>query len=321
MISSEATELARKFGYLPEIIHRYIQIWGFDETKDMLEAYEKPPKPTIRVNTLKINANELFERLKKKGFVLLQSNLCTDGFIIEKTPFSLGSTTEYLSGYYFIQSMASWIPTLALNPKPGETIIDFAAAPGGKATHIAQIMNNKGILFCLDNSRERIKALRSNLARCAVVNSIIIRMDSRLFPKYKLKADKIMLDAPCSGEGLMAIDKTRRTSKTIDDILRMSQLQRELLGAALKSLKKNGMVIYSTCSTAPEENEEVIDWALTNYPIKIVEVKGENFSKGLTSAFNRNFQNDLTKACRLYPHKNGTEGFFVCKIELKEEIQ
>ena len=259
--------------------------------------------------------------MEKKGFVLTKSNWYENGFFIEKAPFPLGATTEYLAGYYFIQSAASWIPSLILNPKPGDLVVDLAAAPGGKASHLAQLMNNEGTLFCIDLSRDRIKSLRSNLARCGVRNNICIRMNAIDFPKYNLKADKVLLDAPCTGEGLMATDISRRTSKGEDDIKRLAKLQKDLVQAGIKSLKKDGIMVYSTCSTAPEENEEVINWALDNFPVRMLEIPFKEFSSGFTKAFDKTYDSELIKSKRLYPHKDGTEGFFVCKIVLQEEVE
>lgn len=318
--SQKAKILATKFGYIPETIERFISLFGLQETEKMLIAYEKHPKASIRTNTLKITPSKLKERLIWKGFALEESEWDSIGFIVKKQPFSLGSTTEHLSGMYFIQSQASWLPVIALDPKPEEIIVDLAAAPGGKATHIAQKMKNKGVLFCIDISRERMRSLRSNLSRCGVINNITIRMDGTELHKLGLKVDKILLDAPCSGEGLMAIDKKRRTARSLEDIKRMAKLQKELLSEAILSLKEKGTLVYSTCSTAPEENEEIIDWAIKEYPVKIEDLSFENTSPGLVTAFNKEFDQNLKKTVRLFPHKNGTEGFFVAKLSLKEEV-
>ncbi len=320
MVSEKSKFLAEKFGYLPETIERFLQLFGLEETKNLLQAYEIKPKTAIRINELKINPLELIERMEKKGFVLTKSNWYENGFFIEKTPFPLGATTEYLAGYYFIQSAASWIPSLILNPEPGELVIDLTSAPGGKASHLAQLMKNEGTLFCIDISRERIKSLRSNLARCGVTNNICIRMNATEFPKYNLKADKVLLDAPCTGEGLMATDISRRTSKGQEEINRLAQLQKELVQAGIKTLKKEGILVYSTCSTAPEENEEVINWTLDNFPVRLLEIPFKEFSSGFTKAFDKTFDSELIKSKRLYPHKDGTEGFFVCKLVLLEEV-
>jgi len=320
MVSEKSKALADEFGYLPETIERFLQLLGFEETKEMLQAYEIEPRTAIRINELRIKPTQLINKLEEKGIILTKSKWYENGYFVEKTSLPIGATTEYLAGYYFIQSAASWIPSLVLAPKAGEVIVDLAAAPGGKASHLAQLMKNKGTLFCLDISRERIKALRSNLARCGVTNNICIRMNAIEFPKYKLKADRILLDAPCTGEGLMATDFSRRTSKNKEDIDRLSLLQKELLQAGINSLKKGGILVYSTCSTAPEENEEVIHWALDNFPIQLQKIPFEEFSSGFTAALGKEYSTELRKTKRLYPHKDGTEGFFVAKLSLEEEI-
>ncbi len=314
MVSIEAEKLAKKYGYLKSTIERFISSFGLTETEEMLEAYKHKPPTTIRVNTLKISVQELFEKLTNKGFKLIPCEWYANGFVVSNEPFSLGGTIEYLSGYYFIQSKASWLPVLLLDPKPDEIVIDMAAAPGGKATHIAQLMNNTGTLFCLDISRERIKSLRSNLGRCGIKNVICKRMDARDISDLDLKADKILLDTPCSGEGLMAIDKSRRTARNEEDIARMVELQKQLFEAALKVLKKDGIIVYSTCSTAPEENEEIIDEMLKQHNLVVEKTELGNFSSGLISVQNKTYNTDLLKAIRLYPHIHKTEGFFACKL-------
>lgn len=320
MSSEKAKQLAEKYGYLSEAIERFLRLYGLDFTTQMLEGYEQPPKMTIRINTLRKTKGEIIKRLAHKGIILKETEEYDLGFYVEKSPFPIGATTEYLSGYYFIQSKASWIPVLLLNPQPNEVIIDLAAAPGGKATHIAQLQKNAGILFCIDISNKRMRSLRSNLARCGVENVINIRTDGRKISSLDIKVDKILLDAPCSGEGLMAIDKKRRMSKSVEDIERLAKLQKELLQSAIKSLKVGGSIVYSTCSTAPEENEEVIDWALNRFPLKIQKIESNKYMPGLTEAFGRHYKKELANAIRLYPHLHGTEGFFVAKLTLEEII-
>ncbi|MHA1503877.1 MAG: NOL1/NOP2/sun family putative RNA methylase [Candidatus Heimdallarchaeota archaeon] len=316
----EQKQLAERFGYLEETIERFVKLFGIEETKEMLRAYQKSPQPTIRVNTLKISPFELKKRLELKGFSLTQSQWYKEGFHVKFEPISLGATTEYLSGFYFIQSAASWLPALLLDPQPNQFIIDIAAAPGGKTTHIAQLMNNTGVLLCYDVSRDRMKSLRSNLNRCGVMNAICIRSDARKLRRLQLKADKILLDAPCTGEGLMAVDPSRKTSKNKEDILRLQKLQKVLIEIGISSLRKGGELVYSTCSTAPEENEDVIQGALDKFPIKIMEHEFKEFPPGLTKAFGKEYSPEMRNAIRLYPHKNNTEGFFVCKLMLEEEL-
>ena len=181
------------------MIERYFQFLGEDQTKQLLEANEKPLTPSIRVNTLKIDKDTLKNRLESKGFKLESIDWIHYGLKIKKSPLNLGSTHEYLQGFYYIQSVAPMLPAFILDPNPSDIVIDMCAAPGGKATHMAQIMNNEGNLILIERNRNRIPALEINLRRLGVSNSIIINEDAVNLSKMNLKADKILLDAPCTG--------------------------------------------------------------------------------------------------------------------------
>ncbi|GAF85174.1 unnamed protein product, partial [marine sediment metagenome] len=233
--SKSIQKLAEQFGYLPYMIERYFQFLGEDQTKQLLEANEKPLTPSIRVNTLKIDKETLRNRLESKGIKLESIDWINYGFKIRNSPINLGSTHEYLQGFYYLQSVAPMLPSLILNPKPNEVVIDMCAAPGGKATHLAQIMNNEGNLILIERNRNRIPALEINLRRLGVSNSIVINEDAVNLSKMNLKVDKILLDAPCTGEGLIRQDSSRKRSKTMKDINKLSRIQRKLLKTGLNS--------------------------------------------------------------------------------------
>ncbi len=186
--------IAKKYGYLPYMIERYIKFLGKEETLKLLEANEKPLIPTIRINTLKIKIDDLLNRLQKKGFVLEPLSWIPYGFKIIKSPMNLGSLHEFLQGYYYLQSFSSMVPCHVLYPKPGETVIDMCAAPGSKSTQIAQLMENKGKLILIEKNVNRIPVLKINLSRLGVYNSIVINQDAIDLPKMDIRADKILLD-------------------------------------------------------------------------------------------------------------------------------
>ncbi|MFX1354208.1 MAG: hypothetical protein ACFFGP_09630, partial [Promethearchaeota archaeon] len=197
------------------MIKRYIKILGFEDTLKLLEANEKPLNPTIRSNTLKITPEKLKEKLVKKDFNLKTIEWVPYGFEVLEAKLNIGSTHEYLQGYYYLQNKASMLPPLVLDPKPNETVIDMCAAPGSKSTHLAQIMNNQGTLILIEKNIKRIASLEMNLRRMGVTNSIILNRDAINLQEFNIKADKILLDAPCTGEGLVREDPSRKTSKTI----------------------------------------------------------------------------------------------------------
>ncbi|CAB3288142.1 tRNA (cytosine(48)-C(5))-methyltransferase [Methanocaldococcus lauensis] len=215
----------------------------------------------IRVNTLKINPKILKKRLEEKN-VILEETFLHYAFKVIKSPFSIGCTPEYLFGYYIPQSISSMIPPIVLNPEKNSFVLDMCAAPGGKTTHLAQLMENSGTIVAVDISKSRIKALKSNINRMGILDTIIINKDMRIFKDYLLKNnilfDKILLDAPCTGN--IVKDKNRKVSK--EDIKYCSLRQKELLNIGIDLLKEGGILVYSTCSAEEEENEEVIRYIL-----------------------------------------------------------
>jgi len=298
------------------MIERYFQFLGEDQTKKLLDANEKPLTPSIRVNTLKIDKDTLKNRLESKGIKLESIDWIHNGFKIRNSPLNLGSTHEYLQGFYYIQSVAPMLPALILNPNPSDIVIDMCAAPGGKATHLAQIMNNEGNLILIERNKRRIPALEINLRRMGVSNTIIINEDAVNLSKMNLKADKILLDAPCTGEGLIRQDSSRKRSKTMKDIDKLSTIQRKLLKTGLNSLNPGGQLLYSTCSIAPEENEVVIDDVLkNNSEFAIVKIPSKYGVDGIIDVYNKTLREDIKYSQRLYPHLHDTIGFFISLIE------
>ncbi|MFX1375272.1 MAG: RsmB/NOP family class I SAM-dependent RNA methyltransferase [Promethearchaeota archaeon] len=311
-----AQKLAQEYSYLPYMIERYLQFLGIDGTIDLLEANEKPLIPSIRVNTLKITTSELKERLEQKGFELLPIDWISHGFEVLRERYNLGSTHEYLQGYYYPQNIASMLPSIILNPRTSDVVIDMCAAPGSKATHLAQLMINEGTLILIDRNKARIPALEMNLRRMGIINSIVINMDAINLPKLNITVNKILLDAPCTGEGLIRKDPNRKKSRKIRDIDKLTSIQKKLLKAGLSALKTGGELLYSTCSIAPEENELVVNEVLneeTNFKISIIpHAYGVS---GLTEVFGANLREDLEFSQRLYPHLHNTIGFFLCLIK------
>ncbi|MFX0042571.1 MAG: RsmB/NOP family class I SAM-dependent RNA methyltransferase [Candidatus Hodarchaeota archaeon] len=308
--------MAKEYGYLPYMINRYIDFLGLNDTLKLLKANEKPLTPSIRVNTLKIQPEELKNRLEYKGLVLRNIQWISYGFKVLKGTYNLGSLHEYLQGYFYLQNVASMLPAIILDPKPDETVIDMCAAPGGKATHIAQIMNNKGNLLLIERNSKRIPALEINLRRLGIINSIVINLDAIELNKLDVKPDKILLDAPCTGEGLIREDPTRKKSKTSADINKMAKIQRQLLTAGLKALKPGGKLLYSTCSIAPEENELVLHETLQgNSEYAIVKIKEQYGVNGYINIFGSTLREDIQFSQRLFPHLHDTIGFFICLIK------
>ena len=208
------------------------------------------------------------------------------------------------------------LSAIILDPKPNDTVIDMCAAPGSKSTHLAQIMGNNGTLILIDKNFNRIPALEVNLRRMGITNSLILNMDASALTNLNIKGDKILLDAPCTGEGLIRQDPTRKKSKRLKEIEKMSSIQKKLLTIGLKNLNSGGELLYCTCSIAPEENELVINDVLkklTNF--RIIKISKNYGVKGLTKVFGVNLLEELEFSQRMYPHIHNTIGFYYCLIK------
>jgi len=181
-------------------------------------------------------------------------------------------------------------------------------------------MDNKGVILAVERSRERLRALRSNLSRLGVEIAVVLKWDARFLGKLEIKADKVLLDAPCSGEGLTPIDPSRRVKTKFEDLTRFSKIQEELLMVAYNIAKQGGTIVYSTCSIAPEENEFVINSVLERLKgkLKVAPLNIGYGEKGYTRIFGYELDPSLEYCRRFYPHKHGCEGFFICKL-VKEE--
>ncbi len=309
-------DLARKYGYKPYMIARYTEILGWKEAVQLLEINEKPLPDTIRCNDFLIECDQLVKRMEKKGYRLSQLEFPRNGFLVlKKGKGSLGGTHEYLQGYYYIQDKASMSIVHALNPQPEELIIDMAAAPGGKATQILQLTRDKAYLIAIEKNPRRIKALRSHLQRMRFTRYIVILGDARRI-NLQLKPDRILLDAPSTGEGIIRKDPTRKTSRTLQDLIEIHELQYSMLRKAVRTIKSGGIIVYSACSLAPEEGEIVINRLLEEHENVIVEPHGLPATPGVTSYFNIELDERIKLCGRFWPHIQNSEGFFVCRLRV-----
>ena len=260
----------------------------------------------FRVNTLKISDEELVNRLKKKGVKIKKIAYLDHGYEILSSQFSLGACVECLLGYFYLQEGASQLAVQVLEPKG--KILDMAAAPGGKTTQIAALMENKGVLVACDKG-SRVERLKNNLERMGVGNTIVYKKDARFIGEFGIEFDKILLDAPCSGNFVVDEDWFEKKH----DIEGNTQLQKELIEAALGVLKKGGELLYSTCSLEPEENEMMINYVLENFDVELMKIDCIG-DEGLTEVFGEKLHKDIKKCRRLWPWKTHTQGFFIAKL-------
>ena len=318
---SELKELCKSyFEYNDDICDLIFNLFPPNEAIEFMEASDSQKVLTIRTNSLKTKRRELAKNLISRGVNLDPlAEWSKVGLKIYSSSVPIGATPEYLSGQYMLQSASSFLPVLALDPHPGDKILDMCASPGGKTTYIGQLMKNEGLLVANDFKKERIKSLFFNIHRMGIKNSIITNYDGREFAKLFNKFDRVLLDAPCSGLGVISKDKSVKMNRTYKEILNNSRLQKELILAAIDSCnvkgKGDGIIVYSTCSISVEENEWVIDYALKHRYVKCIECGIEIGEPGLVKFREKHFHPSIANTRRIYPHIHNIDGFFIAKLK------
>ncbi|KAI3360520.1 hypothetical protein L3Q82_002406 [Scortum barcoo] len=331
-ISLLKKDLCTYYSYNVFLIEKLIDLFPLTELVDFLEANEIQRPVTIRTNTLKSRRRDLAQALINRGVNLDPLGKWSKvGLVIYDSSVPIGATPEYLSGQYMLQGASSFLPVMALSPQEGELVLDMSSAPGGKTTYIAQLMRNTGVIVANDANADRLKSVVGNIHRLGVTNTVVCNYDGRQFPKVMGGFDRVLLDAPCSGTGVIAKDPAVKTSKDDADIHRSAHLQKELLLSAIDSVSAEsptgGYVVYCTCSIMKgfgtdqnalpqvEENEWVVDYALKKRNVKLVPT-GLDFGKeGFTRFKERRFHPSLRLSRRFYPHSHNMDGFFVAKLK------
>nr|XP_054768937.1 uncharacterized protein LOC129276577 [Lytechinus pictus] len=313
-------DLMTYYSYNEFLITKIMDLFPLSELIEFLEANEVARPVTIRTNSLKTRRRDLAQALINRGVNLDPIGKWTKvGLVIYDSSVPVGATPEYLAGHYVLQGASSFLPVMALAPQEGEKILDMCASPGSKTTYIAALMKNTGMLFANDANKKRVNALVGNLHRCGITNTVISNEDGKSFPKVMGGFDRVLLDAPCSGTGVIAKDTAVKLSKDETDIQRCSHLQKELILAAIDSIDANsktgGYLVYSTCSIMVEENEWAVDYALKKRNVKLVPTGIEFGQDGFSRFKARHFHPSLKLTRRIYPHTHNMDGFYIAKLK------
>ncbi|KAL8740555.1 MAG: hypothetical protein Q9190_006764 [Brigantiaea leucoxantha] len=315
------SDICLYYGYSTFLAEKLFSLFSPSEAFAFFESNETPRPLVIRTNTLRTSRRSLAQSLINRGITLEPVGKWSKvGLQVFESQVPLGATPEYLAGQYILQAASSFLPVMALAPQEGERILDMAAAPGGKTTYMAALMKNTGCIFANDSNKTRAKGLIGNIHRLGAKNTIVCNHDAREFPKVIGGFDRVLLDAPCSGTGVIAKDPSVKTNKTEKDFLQLPHLQKQLLLAAIDSVdhasKTGGYIVYSTCSVTVEENEQVVQYALSKRPnVKLVE-SGLSFGvEGFKKFMGKRFDERMRMTRRFYPHKYNVDGFFVSKLQ------
>ncbi len=296
-----------------QLVERYHKLTGEEFSVDNPEI-----RKALRVNTLKISEEECVKALREKGVRLEKIPYLPEAYWYE-ADFPISSMTENLLGYFYIQEAASQIPPHILiddeelkhiheKKSRGEKILilDMAAAPGSKTTEIASITKDEIPIIALDSVAPRITILNNNLDRLGIRSVLTYKKDARYADDVEKQFDYILLDAPCSGN--YCIERDFFTKRSVNDYQKQSQTQKELLRTAERILKKGGVLVYSTCSLEPEEDEEVVDWFLNEFENMICEeIDFPLGEEGYTEVFGKQLSKEVKKTIHFYPKKTKTQ--------------
>ena len=291
---------------------RLAEILG-DEYGEYTRGLSSPPRACLRVNTLKATVGEVEESLAER--CLEGVPWCPTGFWVGDAR-GLGDSAAHFQGLFYLEDAASLLPPEALAPEPDEVVLDAAAAPGGKTTHIAALMGNSGALAANEVDARRTRVLRFNLSRMGVLNAAVTTLDMSRLPDTGAIFDRVLLDAPCSCEGRIGDDPEALALWKPSRVQKCSRLQARLIENCFNVLAPGGVLVYSTCTLAPEENEGVVDALLRGHGDADVDeiLAPWRHADGITEWRDIKYDERVARCLRLYPHHHGTQGFFVARI-------
>lgn len=303
--------LSVKYSYPQWLTAKYAEMFGMDFAESLLDAGNETPELTVRANTLKVNANELIDILKKEGIDAVPGRYAKEAVVI-KSPVSVARLESFRNGLFQVQDESSMLTAAVLAPMPGETVLDACSAPGGKATHMAQLMKNRGTIIASDIHEHKLKLVEEAASR---LGTDIIKTelhdaavpDESKFERY----DRVLLDAPCTGLGIIRRKPDIKWTRESGDIAGITELQRKLIDNASRAVKPGGTLVYSTCTVLPEENEYMIRSFLENNE----EFYEDDITAYLPPALAMHANGGMLQ---LYPNRDGIDGFFIARLRRKE---
>lgn len=293
-----------RYSFPQELVKFWIKSYGEENTVGIMESCSGRPPLIVRANTLKVTADELTSTLKNEG-IESKSSVVTDSLELGKCG-SVERLKSFADGLFHVQDAASQFCIAALDPQPGETILDLCAAPGGKSFTVAERMNNTGKIIACDIHNHRLDLIKSGAARLGITNIECIVNDAAVYNENLPMADRVLCDVPCSGLGIVR-RKPEIRCKPLDTLKELPPVQGKILDTASRYVKKGGTLVYSTCALNPKENENVCKSFLESHP----DFKSKLPSFACEDMYIRD------GFITLMPHINGTDGFFIAVFERK----
>ena len=311
--------------YVNENIVNYINsIYGETEAKSYKIFINQTPSLYIRVNASKISDSGLLNKLQSKyGITTEKIAYYSNIFKVKDENNLIGKTLEHILGHYYIQSLSSYIPAQVLYPQHDDIVMDLCSAPGSKTTELGEIMNDRGTIVANEIQLDRLKSLVHNIDRMNQLNVGVTHFKGeQLNTIYSNYFDKVLVDAPCSGLGIVQKKIEVNDWWSLERVRRLSELQLKLLVSAIKMLKPGGEIVYSTCTLTVEENEAVIDKILNKYPVEVMDFEISVPSRnGIINYQDQNFNSSLLKAKRILPWEVDSDGFFIIKLKKNDKTK
>ncbi len=278
------------------------------------ESLTSPIPTHLRVNTLKADIGRVRSLLISQGFELTPSFSSDPTLLMAPAMHTPGNLLEYFLGYIHPQALTSCLASLVLRPEPDSYVLDMCAAPGGKTSHMAQIMNNTGLIVANELYGSRQVPLGHTLSRLGVMNCVITGYQAQQFP-LRTKFDYVLADVPCSGEGTFRKSTPGSRYKETREKALLPELQKKILSRGYLVLRKGGTLLYSTCTYNPEENEGVVSYLLSNSDAKILPIELDlPIEPGIDQWKGNRYETELRYAARFYPHRIDSVGFFMARI-------
>ena len=299
-------ELAYKFSFQPWMIRLFIKQYGEERTMKLMAGLNETPKVTVRVNELKGDYEEVFTKLEEIGYDIEEGYACPEAISINGGK-GLESNEVFRDGLITVQDESAMLVSTLLDLQESDTVLDLCAAPGGKTTHIAELLGNKGKVYGFDLHEHKLNLIKENLDRLGLTNVELETMDAtKLNSKYVCFANKILIDVPCSGLGIIRKKPEIKWNKTRQELKDLVPIQRDIMENAWEYLRPDGTMVYATCTLNKEENEENVEWFLSKHK----DAKIEKIYLGKNNNFIYNDNGTLT----ILPN-DSMDGFFMAKIK------
>ncbi|MBM4160079.1 MAG: 16S rRNA (cytosine(967)-C(5))-methyltransferase RsmB [Ignavibacteria bacterium] len=285
------------------IVRRWVDRFGYDEARRLLAANNQRPDLTLRVNRLKIDFEYFLSQLDQHQIQFSRSQYL-DFFVRVKHMAGIGGSEMYRQGFFLVQDESAGLAVRLLDPKPGDRVLDMCAAPGGKTTFIGELMKNIGELVAIDRYETRLNLVKNACQRLGIANAHFIAADAATV--QTTPAERVLVDAPCSGLGVLSKKPDAKWKRELEDLAKLVEIQRGILENSARLVKPNGILVYSTCTTEPEENLLLVKSFLSSHPDFVVENANQFVDQRLVTS---------DGCVETLPHRDGMDGSFAIRLK------